>query len=761
MTQADRIFERFPPFIRDYIYAHAWDSLREVQLAAAQTILETDHHLLLPSSTASGKTEAAFFPILSELWERPAHSVGVLYIAPLKSLINDQFYRMEDLLTESGIPVTHWHGDVSASHKKKLLDHPSGILQITPESLESMLINRSNDIVRLFGDLRFVVIDEVHTLTGVDRGNQIQCQLSRISRLIGRQVRRVGLSATVGDPEKAAAWLAGDSNIPVDVPQIPPEGIRWRLGLEHFFFQNDNPDQTEREKATKPQKGAELDAGYEYMYDCVKDKKALVFSNSREETEYLTATFRQIAARRGEPDVFLIHHGNLSAALREDAELRMKNDERPVVTCATVTMELGIDIGRLERVLQNDAPNSVSSFLQRLGRSGRRGQPPEMMMVFREEDPLPNTPLPQLFPWGLLRAIAIIQLYLEERFIEPPRAKKMPVSLLFHQTLSILAAAGELTAKALAERVLALPPFRQISKEDYRTLLVSMLNHDFLEMTEEKGLIVGLAGERLLRSFQFYAVFKDSEDFTVRAGDPEKGSAEEIGTITTPPPVGDRFALAGRVWEVEELDIPRKLIYVHPVAGKMEVSWPGDSGAIHTKILERMRRVLTEDTVYPYLKPNAVHRLEVARHLARNTGVGERMLIHLGGSTWCLFPWLGTISFRTLRRFLAKHAKELGISGIEFEGCYYILFRMEGDGKDFCRILARLAAGGIDCNALVAPGELPVFDKYDAYVPGELLRAAYAADHLRGDEAKARIAALESENRISGQKTGGFNENHR
>lgn len=761
MNEQERIFSKFPPFIREFIFSRSWESLRAVQLAAAKTIFETDHHLLLTSTTASGKTEAAFFPILSELWERPAHSVGVLYIAPLKSLINDQFYRMEDLLTESGIPVTHWHGDVSASHKKKLLDHPSGILQITPESLESMLINRSNDIVRLFGDLRFVVIDEVHTLTGVDRGNQIQCQLSRISRLIGRQVRRVGLSATVGDPEKAAAWLAGDSNIPVDVPQIPPEGIRWRLGLEHFFFQNDNPDQTEREKATKPQKGAELDAGYEYMYDCVKDKKALVFSNSREETEYLTATFRQIAARRGEPDVFLIHHGNLSAALREDAELRMKNDERPVVTCATVTMELGIDIGRLERVLQNDAPNSVSSFLQRLGRSGRRGQPPEMMMVFREEDPLPNTPLPQLFPWGLLRAIAIIQLYLEERFIEPPRAKKMPVSLLFHQTLSILAAAGELTAKALAERVLALPPFRQISKEDYRTLLVSMLNHDFLEMTEEKGLIVGLAGERLLRSFQFYAVFKDSEDFTVRAGDPEKGSAEEIGTITTPPPVGDRFALAGRVWEVEELDIPRKLIYVHPVAGKMEVSWPGDSGAIHTKILERMRRVLTEDTVYPYLKPNAAHRLEVARHLARNTGVGERMLIHLGGSTWCLFPWLGTISFRTLRRFLAKHAKELGISGIEFEGCYYILFRMEGDGKDFCRILARLAAGGIDCNALVAPGELPVFDKYDAYVPGELLRAAYAADHLRGDEAEARIAALESENRISGQKTGGFNENQR
>ncbi|MBE6594885.1 MAG: DEAD/DEAH box helicase [Ruminococcaceae bacterium] len=745
MTEADRIFQRFPPFIQEFIFKNSWESLRAVQLAAARTLLETDHHLLLTSTTASGKTEAAFFPILTELCERPARTVAVLYIAPLKSLINDQFGRMEELLRESGIPVTHWHGDVAASRKKRLLEAPSGILQITPESLESMLINRSNDIVRIFGDLRFVVVDEVHTLTGSDRGNQILCQLSRIARLIGHQPRRVGLSATIGDPEAAARWLAGDSGIPVDVPPIPSEGIRWRLGLEHFFFQNDDADQSDDKNPVSPKTGAEIDVGYEYMYDCVRDKKALVFSNSREETEYLTATLRQIAARRGEPDIFLIHHGNLSAALREEAELKMKDAEAEAVTCATVTMELGIDIGRLERVLQSDAPTSVSSFLQRLGRSGRRGQPPEMMMVFREEDPLPNTPLPQLMPWGLLRAIAIIQLYLEERFIEPPREKTMPMSLLFHQTLSNLAASGELTPKRLADRVLALPPFRSVSREDYRTLMLSMLEHDHLEMTEEKGLIVGLAGERLLRSFQFYAVFKDSEDFTVRCGEPEKGSAEEIGTITTPPPVGDRFALAGRVWEVEELDIQRRLVYVRPVAGKMEVSWPGDYGEIHTRILERMRRVLQEDTVYPYLKENAAHRLEVARRLARNTGLTDRMLLHLGGMTYCLFPWLGTRSFRTLRRFLTKNAGALGLSGMEYEGCCYMKFHLTGSGEQFIHRLLEAASGGIQPEALVAPSELPLFDKYDALIPGELLRRAYAADRLFAPEAEARIAALAGE----------------
>ena len=745
MTQADRVFERFPDFIREYIYSHSWDSLREVQLAAAKSIFETENNLLLTSSTASGKTEAAFFPILSLLHEDPSASVGVLYIAPLKSLINDQFERLEELLDMTGVQVTHWHGDVAMSHKKRLLEKPQGILQITPESLEAMLINRSNDIPRLFGDLRFIVIDEIHTLTGTDRGNQIICQLSRIAHLIGYHPRRIGLSATIGDPSLAAEWLSADSGRDIDVPSLTQEKIRWRLGLEHFYIQNselETPDEKKQIEAydnVKQKKPYRIDAGYEYIYDCVKDKKALVFSNSREETEYVCATLRQISALRGDNDGrILIHHGNLSASLREEAEMKMRNDEDIAVTCATVTMELGIDIGRLERVVHVEAPNTVSSFLQRLGRSGRRGDPPEMMMVFREEDPLPNTPLPQLIPWELLRGIAIIQLYIEERFIEPPQRKTMPFSLLFHQTLSVLASSGELTAKRLAQRVLSLPPFKSVSDEDYKTLLVSMLNNEFIEMTEEKGLIIGLSGERLLKSFKFYAVFKDSEDFTVRCG------SDEIGTITTPPPVGDRFALAGRVWEVEELDIQHKLVYVKKVEGKMEISWPGDFGEIHTKILRRMKQILMEDTVYPYLKENAMKRIEQARKTARNTCMLEHSLVHLGGYSWCLFPWLGTRSFRTLRKFIQRNAKENNINGIEFEGCYYITFKMEKitDLNFITHLLNRVERDGIDCNALVESGEIPVFEKYDNYVPYDLLRKAYAADKLRADEAEEQIRRI-------------------
>ena len=746
MTEADRIFARFPSFIQDFIYSHGWETLRDVQISAAKTIFETENNLLLTSATASGKTEAAFFPILSDIYENHGDSISVLYIAPLKSLINDQFSRIEELLDASHIKVTHWHGDVAQSHKKKLLQKPEGILQITPESLESMLLNRSNDIVRIFGSLKYVVIDEIHTLIGSDRGSQIICQLKRIAHIIGHTPRRVGLSATIGDPEKAAEWLSAGTGKATDIPLFPQGQIKWRLGLEHFYIQNINEDQSKDTPSLpegsdeKKRKYAELDAGYEYMYDCVKSKKSLVFSNSREETEYVTATLRQIAAKRGEKDIFLIHHGNLSASIREEAEAKMKDEEIHAVTCATVTMELGIDIGRLERILQNDSPNSVSSFLQRLGRSGRRGEPPEMMMVFREENPLPNTPLPQLIPWSLLRAIAIIQLYIEERFIEPPQNKKLPFSLLFQQTLSVLGAYGELTPVRLAEKVLSLPPFAFISKEDYRTLILSMLEHDYIEMTEEKGLIVGMAGERLLNSFKFYAVFKDSDDYTVRC------ESDEIGTITTPPPVGDRFALAGRVWEVEELDIPRKLIYVTPVLGKMEVSWPGDYGEIHTKILERMKKVLMEDTDYPYLKPNAKKRLEVARNLARNTGMLEHSIVGLGGYTYCLFPWLGTRSFRTLRKFIQQNASEFKINNMEFEGCCYMIFKMECDSRHFIESLCKkVDSFGIDCASLIKSGELPVFEKYDEHIPGELLRKAYAVDKLRADEAEKRLREIKAE----------------
>ena len=195
------VFERYAPFIREFIYRNGWQNLRGIQVAAAEAIFDTDENLLLSASTASGKTEAAFFPILKQFAQDPPRSVGAIYIGPLKALINDQFSRLNDLCAEADIPVWHWHGDVSASHKAKLLKNPSGILQITPESLEALLLHKHAAIAKLFCDLRYIVIDEVHSLMRGDRGGQTMCLIERLSAMAGVNPRRIGLSATLGSPE--------------------------------------------------------------------------------------------------------------------------------------------------------------------------------------------------------------------------------------------------------------------------------------------------------------------------------------------------------------------------------------------------------------------------------------------------------------------------------------------------------------------------------------------------------------------------------
>ena len=275
---ANEIFARFSPLVQDFIYANGWETLRPIQIEAARVIFESDDNLILCSDTASGKTEAVFFPILSEMEQTHTGTVEVLYIAPLKSLINDQFERIDTLLSDSGIPVFHWHGDVASSHKNKLIKNPAGILQITPESLESMLMNRHSDIVRLFGGLRYVIIDEIHTLMGADRGNQILCQLDRIREIIGYHPRRIGLSATIGDPELARKWLTGHSGRNTQIPPCGAGKSKWRLALEHFYI-DENTKERDSSPAEYPEKRIDIDAGYEYLYDCVKDKKSIVFSN--------------------------------------------------------------------------------------------------------------------------------------------------------------------------------------------------------------------------------------------------------------------------------------------------------------------------------------------------------------------------------------------------------------------------------------------------------------------------------------------------
>ena len=726
------IFDHYAPFVQEYIYRNGWENLRAIQVAAAEAVFNTDENVLLTASTASGKTEAAFFPILTLFAEDPPASVGCIYIGPLKALINDQFLRLNDLCEEAGIPVWHWHGDVAQSHKAKLMKRPSGILQITPESLEAMLLHKHAAVPKLFGDLRFVVIDEVHSLLRGDRGGQTLCLIERLSRLAGVNPRRIGLSATMGDPEKTGEFLSLGTGRHTLIPRIDAKGMKWRLSMEHFYVKDmqAGEDRTDLDAlpalAEKTDQAPEnADPGLGYIFEHTRGKKCLVFVNSREECETVTTTLRQYCEKNREPDRFLIHHGNLSASFRETAEALMKDDSQFLTTVTTATLELGIDIGRLERAFQIDAPWTVSSFLQRMGRTGRRELPPEMWFVMREDEPEARAMLPSTIPWKLLQGIALVQLYLEERWVEPPRLDRLPYSLLYHQTMSTLASCGELSPRGLAERVLTLTYFRRVSQEDYKLLLRHLLDTDHIQHTELGGLIVGLAGERVIRSFKFYGVFQENEEYTVRC------EAQELGTVVMPPPPGEKLAIAGHVWRVLEVDVKRHLVYCEQVKGNIPAYFGQCPGDLHTKILRRMRLVLQEDRQYPYLMKNAAARLQNARATAACSGAAEAPLLNLGGRMWCLLPWVGTYTFLALERFLKiKCADRLGLKNLDSARPYYMQFTMKAGREEFFRVVSEEIQKPIDPIELVYPGELPLFDKYDEYLPEDLVKKGFACGVL-------------------------------
>ena len=713
------MYDRLAPFIQEYIYENGWTGLRQVQEEACRVIFETDAHLLVAAGTASGKTEAAFLPVLTLLHESPPQTVGALYISPIKALINDQFDRLTDLLKQADIPVWAWHGDVAQAQKNRLLKQPSGILQLTPESLESLLINKTQDLPRLFGDLRFVVIDEIHAFIGSERGAQILCQLSRLAKLTQTQPRRIGLSATLGSYSLAEDWLRSGTPQPVITPEVAAAARTIRLSLEHFYT-----------ALVVRARGDSRDRAFSpyllHLYQQSLGHKCLIFANGRSQTEAAIASLREIAIAKGSPDLYHVHHGSVSAQLREVAENAMRNSDAPTVTAATVTFEMGIDLGQLDRVIQLESPGSVSSFLQRLGRSGRRGSPADMRFVCAESQPTGAETLPERLPWQLLQCIAILQLYLEEKWIEPIQPMQLPLSLLYQQTLSILLAAGELSPAALAQQVLTLPPFRSLTQEDFRQFLRHLVELDHLQQTQENSLVIGLAAERLVHNFKFYATFPDTEEYTVQT------DSQEIGCVVSQPIVGDRLSLAGRTWEVLEVNPKRKIVRVQPATGTATMTWHGSSGEIHARVLERMRQVLLESVDYPYLQAGARERLQQARTIARQFNLDQHCVLPLEDNFCCIFPWTGTIGFRTLERYLRLPCREaLKIKGVSGRSPYFLIVNLGKCSRDslICE-LKSLGDRRLDPMELLGPDEVPKLQKHDEFIPPDLLRRAFAVDRL-------------------------------
>lgn len=700
-------FERYAPFIQEYIYRKKWTDLREVQVEACNAILDTDKHVIIASGTASGKTEAAFFPILTSLEQNPSDSISVMYISPLKALINDQFKRLNELLESVGIPVWSWHGDVAQSHKRKALKVAKGILQITPESLEALIMSRPGYAYKLFSDLRFIVIDEIHVFMGGDRGLQVLCLIDRLEKMVGCSPRRVGLSATLSDYIPAIKFLGAGSDKEVVAVGIHNHKRTISLCVESFITPEDKSKRIIVEEQYN-----------KFLYDNCHDKKCLIFANGRSKVERTINDMKKEAIKRNERDVFYVHHGNVSAKLRKETEIALKQKKGPIVAAATLTLELGIDIGDLDSTIQVGPPPSCSSFVQRLGRSGRRTGKSQMMFLNLYYD-LYDNPLDAI-PWDLLHSIAVIQLYLEERWVEPFEQKKKPFSLLAHQTLSTLMSFGELTPSELARKVLLLPPFKGgVSADEYRELLKYMIEKEYLQLVENGSIIVGLVGEKICNHFSFYSVFKDEITYKVLSKNCE------IGTLNNCLKIGEVFVLAGRSWMVASVDEERKIIYVNPTKCSKIPKWCGNILNIHEKIFKRMKKVLQEDVMYTYLLPNARNLLASSRKIARESGILEHDIMQFSEDAYYIFPWTGTKELETISKLFVHGLKDqLDISHVERK-LGYLTFRSGLKKEELINCLTNLKIEPNDPCMVLNRDKIPQIDKYDYMVPGNLLQNAY------------------------------------
>ena len=718
------VFERLAPFIQEYIYQNKWEELRANQVAACEVIFDSDDNLLLSSGTASGKTEAAFLPVLTELYRNPSNSVGIIYISPLKALINDQFKRLEQLLLDSNLPVTKWHGDASMSQKNRLIKHPEGILQITPESLESLLTNKRGACLSMFSDLRFVIIDEVHYFMRDVRGIQLLCVLERLRQLTGVNPRRIGLSATLGDLTLAKDWLNTGTGRDCAAPIAEEGKRRIRLHVERFVNYADKRDMADNGENAGDSFGSTSGdrAHYEYLFQQTLDKKTIIFANSREEIEFIMANLRQIALKNKAPDVYRVHHGNVSALLRENTEDEMKSEEEKIVTGATVTLELGIDIGSLDQAIQIGAPLSVSSFAQRLGRCGRRGQVPQLLFTFTESIKINSEDILGPINWDFIRTIAIIELYIRDRWIEPIPPQHHAYNLLYHQTMSCLKSNGELSPAGLAQAVLSLECFKFITQEDYKKLLAHLLDLEQLQRTELGGLLIGRAGENIVNSHKFLTVFLAPEYLLV------KEENRTIGTVDKVYPVGVRFALAGMSWETVDVNEKSKVIFVKRVPGISVVDWDVDFNAeVHTVLVRKMCNILKGEESYPYLSDSCMERLQEIRYISRNSGVLDSLVTPLSDKKYAVFPWVGTRQLSTLHYALRQRGIK---SRMPFPRSVYLEVIFNGDKGELKQVIEDILQSELDLYNLPLPGKVQIEGKYNEFVPQELLRKQFIEDYL-------------------------------
>lgn len=719
-------FAKLHPKIQEAIWHQGWGELRPLQVDVIGVILGSDDHVILAAATASGKTEAAFLPILSQLASQPAESVQALYISPLKALINDQFRRLEDLCAYAEIPVHRWHGDVSATDKQQLRKLPGGVLLITPESLESQFINHDRHLPRIYAHLRFVVIDELHAFLDNVRGIHLRSLLARLNIAAGVAPRRVGLSATLGDFAPAQAFLCANSPCTVRIIEDGSQRKELRVGVKGYVEARGAGESNER-GATTPTAPTGLDAIAVDIAQRFRVESNLIFCNSRRQTELLADKLRSLAEQEHWPrNPFLLHHGSLSRELREDAERELKSGEAVTAIC-TSTLEMGIDLGAVRAIGQVGPTWSVTSLVQRLGRSGRREGQSQVLRLYTLDDAVTehSSLTDRLFP-ELIRAIALLELH-REQWLEPPGHDRFHFSTCIHQILSVLRQTGGAPAAHLHDVLCSRGAFQRIDQPQFTALLRGLAAKQLIEQVPTGELILAPLGERIVESRDFYAAFASRIEYRI------EHDGQPIGVLPQDsiPAEGEFLLLAGRRWRVNLIDHSGKRVAVIPAKGWKQPRFAGGIGGIHPRVTQQMRQVLSKDTGYSFLNMAAVQLLSEARQNFANAGLdAQDTVTSLGGVEW--FPWRGSGVLLTLE-LCAK------ADGLQTDRDDLCLRYRHLNASDFIVHRARIAAGAFTPDQLVALVPDLQRDRFDEHVPEALLQQAFVADVI--DLPAARLVA--------------------
>ncbi|MDQ8031706.1 MAG: DEAD/DEAH box helicase [Bordetella sp.] len=717
--------------IQRFLWAEGWDSLRDAQEAAIPLIVKADRDVIVSAATAAGKTEAAFLPALTHLLQRESQGL-IVYVSPLKALINDQFGRLDRLCEQLEIPVWPWHGDISSSAKARFLATRQGVLLITPESLEATLCHRGTSVGAVFDHLTLFVVDELHAFIGSERGKQLQSLMHRIDRVVGRQVPRVGLSATLGEMRLAADFLRPGQGASVSLVESKSSHGELRILVKGY----EEPLAVGREDGDEEPEPLTPAKISQHLFQSLRGTNNLVFPNSRREVERYTHLLNKLCEQHKVPNEFWPHHGSLSKEIRSEAEAALKQKELPATAICTNTLELGIDIGAVKSVAQIGPPPSVASLRQRLGRSGRRKGEPAILRGYSIENALGGQPsLADELRLETVKVTAMISLLLEGWF-EPPMVHGVHLSTLVQQVMSYVAQNGGASIRQLhAMFCSSEAPFAGLSKGEFMELIRHLGEKELL-MQESSGLLVhGRVGEKFVNHYSFYAAFAADEEFRIVCGGKTLGTLPVSQMLS----VGQRILFAGRTWLAEDIDEEQKTIFVARSGGGAPPLFSGGVGRTHTRVRQRMRHLLETADVPTFLDEVAKRLLAegrknfTARHLARDFVVDQ-------GREVVLLTWLGDAANEALACLLRGRGYSANAAGPGIE----VIKRESGiEG-----IVDSLVDAGVDepppLEALLADVSNLQREKWDWALPDGLLRKAYASAHLNIDEALSWARSLAS-----------------